>query len=242
MCQIPKHIFFASIGIAVDTYIDSYICSYQHQWHGNWLHGTFPLPRTGGNFTLFIAQREAVDVAEKRGLYNQWENTTEAPVSQGARRSPSSNTALYPFCSKHDKSLNFKTENDPLLQHCSWSPVSTETFWYGALWHCSSAVWSVCGSQHHTTVFGSVLTRAMSWISSARLESAQSLRFTQCLPVGHSDKNGHWSHIQLSVITNSRQRYKSRGRGGATGLLKTSSSRIPCKQPHTDKMGMRLDF
>lgn len=87
------------------------------------------------------------------------------------------------------------------------SPDSTETSWYGAFPQLFSpkllADWSVCESQHHATVFGSVVTQGMSWISSARLESAQSLWFSQSLPVTRSDKNGPRSHFQLSVITNS---------------------------------------
>ncbi len=43
----------------------------------------------------------------------------------------------------------------------------------------SLARWPVHHFQHHTTVFGSVLTGGMSCLSFARSESAQSLRFPQ---------------------------------------------------------------
>lgn len=95
-------------------------------------------------------------------------------------------------------------------------------------------------SHHHTTVFGSVLTGGMSCLSFAWLESAQSLWFSQSLPV--TDKNDSWKHLQCGVITNSL--WDIRAQEGKE-LLDTwrhqaecsslATHTLACKHPHFDK-------
>lgn len=124
-----------------------------------------------------MPKAKRVGVAERGGVYDEWESHTEAPVSQRAKvigLSPQTLFFIF-YCQVDFKPCFFLPLNSfknkshwlkgSVKSQCFSSDTTSE---HGAFFlhpHPPLSVWPVSDSEHHTTVFGIVLAGGMSCLS-----------------------------------------------------------------------------